>query len=146
MYNKNDILIRLKNGETADNIASEMAEVLNSALDQKRAEDEAAAKANKFQKQKEEAADRLADHINEFFKTYYSDIVKEDEPVTGESILDMIDTVFATFARLENAFNKLIPEVKETSGKSDAPIGKKEVTTTSDDNIIDKFLKDFNLM
>jgi hypothetical protein len=68
-YSVNELLARLQNGETPDDIANECAQALNAAieLDKKQKEAEAAAA---LQKQKETALDEIAARIAADVATY----------------------------------------------------------------------------
>lgn len=95
-----DILTRLHNGETIDDIAKELSKILQDASD---AYEQEAQKKNKDA----DAAD-LADHINTFIYAYYPE---HDSlgTLTGEDVISLIDTAVAAldvFSNLPDYFGK----------------------------------------
>ena len=98
MYSVDDIMKRLKAGEDAEKIAQEFTDALNGAIEQKSAEDKAAAAA----KAKEDAAEvarraRIADAwdvvdpLNVWLKEYYPELAKNE--VKPEELVDLFDSV-----------------------------------------------------
>lgn len=97
MFNSNDILTRLQNGEDVNTIANEMADALNKA--NKAYEDEKNKKAAELQKEedkKDDLLDILTD-LTDWFNTYYDtnleDPTKEDVDMTLDAIGSLLDLV-----------------------------------------------------
>lgn len=138
MYNVNDILARLQNGENADAIAQEFADALNGAI-QKRNEEKAAA---------DRKADKVAtltcilDEIIEFVEEFYPELVTNEDlevtPEEVESIIEVLDVYAPKFKELNAALANL-----EASTSKPSPSLKKElpVSFKIDDNPINTFLK-----
>ena len=84
MYNMEDILARLRNGENADAIATELTNAMNSALEAHKAEvaakeaeaARAKAEADELEEEKLDYFVDLVDGIIDFIKTYF---VKSEE-------------------------------------------------------------------
>jgi hypothetical protein len=143
MYDVNDILARLQNGENADAIAQEFADALNGAI-QKRNEEKAAA---------DRKADKVAtltyilDEIIEFVEEFYPElIVDEDIEVTPEDverIIEVLDVYAPKFKELNAA---LANYETLTSKPSPAPKKAIPVSFTIDTDPINTFLKQHGLM
>ena len=143
MYDVNDILARLQNGENADAIAQEFADALNDAI-QKRNEEKAAA---------DRKADKVAtltcilDEIIEFVEEFYPElIVDEDLEVTPEDverIIEVLDVYAPKFKELSAALANL---EASTSKPSPAPKKAIPVSFTIDTDPINTFLKQHGLL
>ena len=144
MYDVNDILARLQNGENADAIAQEFADALNDAI-QKRNEEKAAAdrKANKVA-----TLTYILDEIIEFVEEFYPElIVDEDLEVTPEDverIIEVLDVYAPKFKELSAALAHLEP----LPSKPSTPSPKKAipVSFTIDTDPINTFLKQHGLL
>lgn len=143
MYDVNDILARLQNGENADAIAQEFADALNDAI-QKRNEEKAAA---------DRKADKVAtltyilDEIIEFVEEFYPElIVDEDLEVTPEDverIIEVLDVYAPKFKELNAALAHLepLPNNPSPSLKKELP-----VSFTINTDPINTFLKQHGLL
>lgn len=95
-FTKEDILARLQNGETADTIASEMANMLNDAEAEKRALDE-----KKAAKEKEEtrvleakrvAVDNMLDAVCDYLvASGEGDLVASLRDIETDTMIEMLD-------------------------------------------------------
>ena len=125
MFNQEDIVARLKNGETIDDIADELAAVLNASV--KQIEDEKAAKEQEEAKEKarlerEAQLDSLADIVVDSMKNYVivydpslADVVN-DSDICGTAFRETIDSLIPIL-KLSMSVDKLakanIKEEKE---------------------------------
>ena len=129
MFDEKAILARLQNGEDAQTIANEMADLINKAnkayTDQKAAE-KAAKKQNEIQKK--EDLQEILDMFADWFHTYYGIEAKED--LKADVILEAIDSIQEYVAAIKDLEKVL--KVKPT---------KKIVTAKSADETINQFLK-----
>ena len=144
MYNVNDILARLQNGENADAIAQEFADVLNDAI-QKRNEEKAAAdrKANKVA-----TLTYILDEIIEFVEEFYPElIVDEDLEVTPEDVERIIE-VLDVYAPKFKELNAALAHLEPLPSKPSTPSPKKAipVSFTIDTDPINTFLKQHGLL
>ena len=138
MYDLNDILARLQNGENADAIAQEFADALNGAI-QKRNEEKAAA---------DRKADKVAtltyilDEIIEFVEEFYPELIVDEDleitPEDVENVIEVLDVYTPKFKELQESLANL-----EASTSKPSPSLKKElpVSFKIDDNPINTFLK-----
>ena len=108
MFNSNEILARLQNGENPETIASEMADCLNHAIDMRQAE------------KLEKALDCAADDITTYLKAKYP---KECETLGFE--LDSEDLV-----EILDAFMAIFPVINDLQGVTPAPVAKKSCGPT----------------
>jgi len=95
-----DILDRLHNGETIDDIAKELSKVLQDAND--------AYKQEAQKKNMDADADDLADHINTFICTYYPE---HDSlgTLTGVDVISLVETAVTAldvFSSFPDCFGK----------------------------------------
>lgn len=152
MYNVNDILARLQNGESADAIAQSFADALNGAI-QKKNEAESAAKA--AYEQKVAALTDILDAVIEFVEEFYPQMIPagmdfEFDTEDVEDIIKALDDSMPKFMELQNALSAL-ESLKEKEPEADrvvAKINRKPATLTAtvSGDAITNFLKANGLM
>ena len=107
MFDYSTIMSRLRNGEDAGDIAQEMADLLNGAIDAKREEDEKAkaeaAKANS----KLTEANAVAAAILAFAKKWYPDLVGEDAELSGEDLCNVCAMYEDIYAKVRDPLMNL---------------------------------------
>ena len=143
MYDVNDILARLQNGENADAIAQEFADALNGAI-QKRNEEKAAAdrKAEKV-----ETLICILDDIIDFVEEFYPELIVDDDlevtPEDVERIIEVLDVYAPKFKEMKAALANF-----EASTSKPSHALKKElpVSFTIDTDPINTFLKQHGLL
>ena len=131
MLNMEDILARLQNGEDAQDIANEFADVINQAnkayADQKAKEEEeriAKERVKQIQQDKEDELDEILEYFKEWMRRYYpkhDKIILEafdgntakDVITSIETIFDLIDIGYASLMKIKS------PVVKKTAAKAD---------------------------
>ena len=95
MFDEKTILARLQNGEDAQDIANEMAAIINAAnkayTDQKAAEEAAKAAAAKAKTQKKEDLQEILDMFADWFKTYYG--IEAKGELEADAVLELIDSI-----------------------------------------------------
>ena len=165
MYNMEDILARLRNGEDADAIATELTNAMNGALEAHKAEvaakeaeaARAKAEAEAFEEEKLDYFIDIVDSVIDFVKTYY---VKSDEMM--EFVDDFANELDykALLAALDKAadealkdpifqlsFELLKNEAKDSKVKATGPIMPKPVANTNvkavDEEEFNAIMKDF---
>ena len=92
MFDVNEILARLQNGEDAQKIADEMAATLNLAnktYEDQKAKEEAAKKQNEVQKKKDLQV--ILDMFADWFKTYYG--IEAKAELEADAVLELIDSI-----------------------------------------------------
>ena len=143
MYDVNDILARLQNGENADAIAQEFADALNGAI-QKRNEEKAAAdrKAEKV-----ETLICILDNIIDFVEEFYPElIVDEDIEVTPEDVERIIE-VLDVYAPKFKEMNAALANLETLTSKPPHALKKElPVSFTIDTDPINTFLKQHGLL
>lgn len=143
MFNMNDILARLQNGEKIDDIGNEIAAMMNEAVAAHNAELEAEVK----RQAEAEKAQAKRDLIEELV-----DIVKELAILEGMDPDDMViteedmDQMVAAFTEMFAAMRDLKAMLSSIETKVDAPKTSKVTVHTpkSDEQILADFLKMFN--
>ena len=136
MFDEKVILTRLQNGESVEDIANEMANLINKVnktyADQKAAEEAAKAKA---ETQKKEDLQEILDMFTDWFNAYYD--IEVDGRLVADAVLELIDSIkeyIEALNDLESIFGIKKSAVKAT--KSNA----KSKFKSSDEKISD-FLK-----
>lgn len=120
MFDVNEILVRLQNGEDAQKIADEMAATLNLAnktYEDQKAKEEAAKKQNEVQKEKD--LQKILDMFADWFKTYYG--IETKGELEADAVLELIDSIkeyVEALKGLETMFNmKNTPKIIKSNTK-----------------------------
>ncbi len=111
MFDSKDILARLQNGESPQKLADELAEALNSALNQ----------YDEIQEQQREKKLKIADAQNtvntllDFVEAYYPDLYDEEfrTEFTGEVFVKAIDDTIAEVEKLKTSIKNLDQLMKD---------------------------------
>ena len=162
MFDMNDILERLRNGQSVDAIASELTDAINKANSTYQAE---LAAKEAAEKQKAEAidicCDSIADYVMHYLETAHPDLLKEiaaideDFEITGEHVKEFLEhsvnaiTPMLKIAKALEAVEEEDDEVQEIAftGKPalfPAPTTKAE-TDENLDKVFDKFFKVYGI-
>jgi hypothetical protein len=159
MFDMNDILERLRNGQSVDAIASELSEAINKANSTYQAE---LAAKEAAEKQKTETitvcCDSIADYVMHYLEIAQPDLLKEiaeideDFEITGEHVRKFLDdsmTAIAPMLKIAKAFGVEEDKVEEVAftGK---PIFNPVTTTKAEtdenlDKVFDKFFKVYGI-
>lgn len=133
MFDEKVILTRLQNGESVEDIANEMANLINKVnktyTDQKAAKEAAMAKA---EVQKKEDLQEILDMFTDWFNAYYD--IETDGKLDADVVIELIDSIkeyIETLKDLESIFDIKKHAVKAT--KSNA----KSKSKSSDEKISD---------
>ena len=139
MFDEKVILTRLQNGESIEDIANEMANLINKVnktyADQKAAEEAAKAAKAKAETQKKEDLQEILDMFTDWFNVYYG--IDADGKLEADAVLELIDSIkecVETLNDLESVFSIKEPAVKATKNNA------KPKSKSSDEKISD-FLK-----
>jgi hypothetical protein len=119
MYNVNDLMERLRNGESIEDIGNEFASLMTEASKQY-AEEQEAERAAKAKREKEAAlkdvyAQELADAFNAYVKFLTPTLFEESEPFDAKDVAETLDGILS-FA---SAFVPLKDRVKVRAQKID---------------------------
>ena len=142
MFDEKTILARLQNGEDVQNIANEMAAMINAAnktyADQKAAEEAAKAEAAKAEVQKKEELQSILDLFCDWFGTYYDmDVADLKSELKADQMIELIDSLkeyVEAVKGLESMFG-----VK----KAAAPVGAKIIKSNTKPKSADEQISDF---
>ena len=153
MFTKEDILARLQNGETADEIAHEMATALNEATAEKKALDaEKAAKAEEETRvlnAKRVAVDTMLDALCDYLiAAGEGDYVKDVAEVKTDKVIEMLDGSIKMAKSLEKLKGLQFPLAEMHKAATINPkVHKIVVDADADDadKVIGDFLKNFGL-
>ena len=144
-FTKEDILARLQNGETAETIATEMANALNEATAEKKALDaEVAAKEKEEARVLEAKIVAVNDMLNALgdylIAAGEGDLVGELKEIKTDKVIEMLDGSIEMAKSLERLKNLEFPMFGV-----DGPVAKPKVKVTDADEAIGDFLKSFGL-
>ena len=112
MISSNEILEMLKSGKSVDDIASEYSKALNEAVKAKEEEDKKA----KIDSKKLEDANLILDMIDEFIYNYYPKYKDAFTEVSGEELIEAVDSMIEVVDELTNVINGF--KVKDKSKKT----------------------------
>ena len=97
--NYQDIVARIKKGESVDSIADEMAAMLNDAQKAVAEENVAAAKEAEKNAKMDEVATKIADALSEYMIMMG---FEAEESLTGTEVREMLDEFMPLFNKLKN--------------------------------------------
>ena len=146
MFTKADILARLQNGDTVDEIGAEMANALNEALAEKQALDaELAAKEQEETRvlnAKRVAVDNMLDALCDYYVAAgYEEYTKDIAEIDTDKIVKLLDSSIEMAKGLEK-----LKDLEFTMFGPGLTKPKAKVTTVDDaDEVIGGFLKSFGL-
>jgi len=151
MYNVNDILARLQNGESADAIAQSFADALNGAIQKQQEEKAMAAQRHE---DKVAALTAIVDDVIDFIEEFYPEMIPEgmDFEFSAEDIegtIQALDESMPKFVELNAALSNLEaltkkPEADRVVAKVDCKPATFTAAVSSD--AIANFLKANGLM
>ena len=146
MFTKADILARLQNGDTVDDIAAEMANALNEAEAEKKA-----LYAELAAKEKEEtrvlnakrvAVDNMLDALCDYLVAAgEGDLIKDIKDIETDTMIDMFDDAIGVAKSLEKVKDLEFPMFSVNN----LPKAKITMAPDSADKVISEFLKNLGL-
>lgn len=165
MYDVNDILTRLRNGASAEDIANEVADAINLANRTYQEEEKAKAAEAKRKAEEEariakEAACRRASQVGnlqdildsavEWLADYVGVEATDDDYIDAEELLESVDKMKRIFDFFPSDFHSVFTTSETKNGKTTTKTIKNDngkVTSTSDttDAIISDFLRELGL-
>ena len=93
MFTKADILARLQNGDSMDEIAKEMSDALNAAQADYESAIQADVEANRVKEAKRQAVDMILDGVCDFLVAAGKDKLIEDiKDIDTDDVVDMLDS------------------------------------------------------
>ena len=152
MFDMNDILERLRNGQSVDAIASELSEAINKANSTYQAELAAKAAA---EQQKAEAiticCDSIADYVMHYLETVHPNLLKEimeideDFEITGDHVKEFLEHSVAAIGPMLKIAKALETVEDEEIAFTGKPIITKAETDENLDKVFDKFFKVYGI-
>ena len=131
MFDKTDILKRLQNGETAEDIAKEMSDALNDAMSEQKALEAKRAEEDRIYAAKREAVCSIIDGFGDFLIAGGDeDLIAEMQNVDPDKMVRMFDDMIEFASGLERLAQLQFPKAE------------KRVVVRSDDEVLRSFLKD----
>ena len=151
MYNVNDILARLQNGESADAIAQSFADALNGAIQKQQEEKAIAAQRHE---DKVAALTDIIDDVIDFIEEFYPEMIPEGmdfefDAEDVESVIKALDDSMPKFVELNAALSDLQALTKkQETDRVVAKVDRKPATFTAavGGDAISNFLKANGLM
>ena len=136
MFTKEDILARLQNGDSVDEIAKEMSDVLNAAHADYESAKQVDAKASRVMEAKRVAVDNMLDAVCDYLvASGEGDLITPIKDIETDKIIELFDDSIKMAKSLEKLKDLQFPLF------DDKPIAKK---IDADKAIMD-FLKGFDL-
>ena len=136
MFTKEDILARLQNGDSVDEIAKEMSDVLNAAHADYESAKQVDAKASRVMEAKRVAVDNMLDAVCDYLvASGEGDLITHIKDIETDKIIELFDDSIKMAKSLEKLKDLQFPLF------DDKPIAKK---IDADKAILD-FLKGFDL-
>ena len=134
MFNSANILERLRNGETPEDIANEMTNALNKAQDELKAEKAKAVQEQEKEEKLNVLAERVAAAVNEYLEAAAGIELSDEERMTAEEVRDLTDGLSPLMDLLKDA--KIT--VKKTPHS-------KTIKVNSPEAVFAKFFKELGL-
>lgn len=141
MFNSANILERLRNGETPEDIANEMTNALNKAQDELKAEKAKAAQEQEKEEKLNALAERIATDVNEYLEAAISTEFSDEERMTGQEVRELADG----FAPLLDLVKNMKVSVSETPHSKTIKVSSPSVKVKSPEAVFAKFFKELGL-
>jgi hypothetical protein len=160
MFDMNDILERLRNGQSVDAIASELTDAINKANSTYQAE---LAAKEAAEKQKTETitvcCDSIADYVMHYLETAHPDLLKEiaaideDFEITGDHVKEFLEHSVAAITpmlKVAKALEAIDEDEMEEIAFTGKPVFNPVTTTKAEtdenlDKVFDKFFKVYGI-
>lgn len=141
MFNSANILERLRNGETPEDIANEMTNALNKAQDELKAEKAKAAQEQEKEEKLDALAARIAADVNEYLEAAIGTEFSDEERMTGQEVRELADG----FAPLLDLVKNMKVSVSETPHSKTIKVSSPSVKVKSPEDVFAKFFKELGL-
>ena len=141
MFNSANILERLRNGETPEDIANEMTNALNKAQDELKAEKVKAAQEQEKKEQLNVLAERVAAAVNEYLEAAAGIELSDEERMTAKEVRDLTDEL----TPLMDLLKDMKVSVSETPHSKTIKVSSPSVKVKSPEAVFAKFFKELGL-
>lgn len=142
MFNSANILERLRNGETPEDIANEMTNALNKAQDELNAEKAKVAQEQEKNEQLDALAARIAHDVNEYLEVAIGTKLVDEERMTGREVRELADGL----SPLMDLLKDMKVSVSETPHSKTIKINSPaDIKVKSPEAVFAKFFKELGL-
>ena len=117
MFDMNEILARLQNGEDVETIAEEFTKALNSAVKERDLQEEQNRKAELEAKEKHDALQEVLDLLLDWLDAYYPKFNTEHVDIDAAEIIKVLDESYDDIVELIEAI-KALQETIAPNGKT----------------------------
>ena len=141
MFNSANILERLRNGETPEDIANEMTNALNKAQDELKAEKAKAVQEQEKEEKLDALAERVATAVNEYLEAAAGIELSDEERMTAKEVRDLTDGLTPLMDLLKN----MKVSVSETPHSKTIKVSSPSIKVKSPEDVFAKFFKELGL-
>lgn len=141
MFNSANILERLRNGETPEDIANEMTNALNKAQDELKAEKAKAAQEQEKEEKLNVLAERVAAAVNEYLEAAAGIKLSDEERMTAKEVRELADGL----SPLMDLLKDMKVSVSETPHSKTIKVSSPSVKVKSPEAVFAKFFKELGL-
>lgn len=141
MYNSANILERLRNGETPEDIANEMTNALNKAQDELKAEKAKAAQEQEKEEKLNVLAERVAAAVDEYLEAAAGIELSDEERITAKEVRELADGL----SPLMDLLKDMKVSVSETPHSKTIKVSSPSVKVKSPEDVFAKFFKELGL-
>ena len=141
MFNSANILERLRNGETPEDIANEMTNALNKAQDELKAEKAKAAQEQEKEEKLNVLAERVAAAVDEYLEVAAGIKLSDEERMTAKEVRELADGL----APLLDLVKNMKVSVSETPHSKTIKVSSPSVKVKSPEDVFAKFFKELGL-
>lgn len=141
MFNSANILERLRNGETPEDIANEMTNALNKAQDELKAEKDKARQKQEKEEKLNVLAERVAAAVNEYLEVAAGVELSDEERMTGREVRELADELSPLMGLLKD----MKVSVSETPHSKTIKINSPSAKVKSPEAVFAKFFKELGL-
>ena len=141
MFNSANILERLRNGETPEDIANEMTNALNKAQDELKAEKAKAAQEQEKEEKLNVLAERVAAAVNEYLEAAAGIELSDEERMTGKEVRELADGL----SPLMDLLKDMKVSISEIPHSKTIKVSSPSVKVKSPEAVFAKFFKELGL-
>ena len=142
MFNSANILERLRNGETPEDIANEMTNALNKAQDELKAEKAKAAQEQEKEEKLNVLAERVAAAVNEYLEAAAGIKLSDEERATGKEVRELADSLTPLMDLVKDLKVSVTKTPHSKTIKINSPA---DIKVKSPEDVFAKFFKELGL-
>ena len=142
MFNSANILERLRNGETPEDIANEMTNALNKAQDELKAEKAKAVQEQEKEEKLNVLAERVAAAVNEYLEAAIGTKLSDEERATGKEVRELADSLTPLMDLVKDLKVSVTKTPHSKTIKINSPA---DIKVKSPEDVFAKFFKELGL-